>query len=96
MPNFRGMWRLVTDELRKWSDSPRRKPLIVRGARQVGKTWAVNEFATARFSAGHVVDLERRRDLHRLFDGDLDPRRILGELEFLDPTGWRIVRRWDR
>ncbi len=77
------MRRLVTDELRKWSDSPRRKPLIVRGARQVGKTWAINDFGAARFAAVHVVDLERRRDLHRLFGGDLDPRRILGELEIL-------------
>lgn len=83
------MRRLVTDELIKWSDAPRRKPLIVRGARQVGKTWAVNDFGDRRFGVVHAVDLERRRDLHRLFDGDLDPRRILSELEIL--LGRRIA-----
>jgi len=81
--------RLVTDELRRWSDSPRRKPLIVRGARQVGKTWAVNDFGNGRFAAVHTVDLERRRDWHRLFDGDLEPRRIVADLEIL--LGQRIA-----
>jgi predicted AAA+ superfamily ATPase len=79
----------VTDELLRWSTSPRRKPLIIRGARQVGKTWAVNDFGRARFAMVHTVDLERRRDLHRLFDGNLDPRRILGELEVV--LGRRIA-----
>ena len=83
------MRRLVTDELLRWSDAVRRKPLIVRGARQVGKSWAVNDFGAARFAAVHTVDLERRRDLHPLFDGDLDPRRVLGELEVL--LGRRIA-----
>ena len=83
------MRRLVTDELLRWSDAARRKPLIVRGARQVGKSWAVNDFGATRFAAVHTVDLERRRDLHTLFDGDLDPRRILGELEVL--LGRRIA-----
>lgn len=77
------MRRHVTEDLLRWSDSPRRKPLVVRGARQVGKTWAVSDFGRERFAAVHTVDLERRRDLHRVFDGDLDPRRILRELEVL-------------
>lgn len=83
------MRRLVTDELHGWSGSPRRKPLVVRGARQVGKTWAVEQFGAARFATVHTIDLERRRDLHRLFEGDLDPARIVGELEIL--LGRRIV-----
>jgi len=83
------MQRLVTDELQRWSDSPRRKPLIVRGARQVGKTWAVDDFGKGRFAAVHTVDLERRRDWHRLFDGDLEPQRIVADLEIL--LGQRIA-----
>ena len=75
------MRRLVTSDLLKWKDSRRRKPLIVRGARQVGKTWAVTDFGTTCFDALHTVDLERHRDWHRLFAGDLDARQIVTELE---------------
>lgn len=38
------MKRLLIDELMKWKESPRRKPLIVKGIRQVGKTWLLREF----------------------------------------------------
>ena len=51
------MRRLVTSDLLKWKDSRRRKPLIVRGARQVGKTWAVTDFGMTFFDALHTVDL---------------------------------------
>jgi uncharacterized protein len=67
---------------------------MVRGARQVGKTWCVEDFGDSRFP-GHLVtvDLERRRDLHRLFEGDLDPTRILSELEVA--LGRRVAPRED-
>ena len=84
------MKRLITNQLISWADDPRRKPLVVRGARQVGKTWAVTAFGEQRFGAGlRIVDLERRRDLHRLFEGALDPRSILSALEAT--LGARIV-----
>ena len=86
---MRLMQRFVTGALRAWSDSPRRKPLLVRGARQVGKTWAINEFGAARFAAVHTIDLEARRGWHRLFEGDLDAPGIVAELEVL--IGQRIV-----
>jgi len=76
------MKRLVTDTLVSWAASRRRKPLLVRGARQVGKTWAVTDFAERHFSGrAHVVDLERRRDLHAVFSGDLGAMRLLSQLE---------------
>src|SRR5450756_13886 len=84
------MNRLITDRLMAWADSPRRQPLIVRGARQVGKTWAVRDFGARRFPDHlRTIDLERRRDLHRLFEGELDTTRILSELEAV--LGERIV-----
>lgn len=83
------MRRSITAALHAWSDSPRRKPLVVRGARQVGKTWAISDFGRARFSAVHTVDLEARRRWHRLFEGDLDARNIVAELEVV--LGRRIV-----
>ncbi|ERJ57699.1 hypothetical protein M472_02860 [Sphingobacterium paucimobilis HER1398] len=41
------MKRAQLEELLKWKDSPRRKPLIIRGARQVGKTWLIKEFGAS-------------------------------------------------
>lgn len=81
--NLAAMRRIVTDDLLTWADADRRKPLIVRGARQVGKTWVVSDLGTRRFDAVHVVDLERRRDWHRVFDGNLDAPRIVAQLETL-------------
>jgi hypothetical protein len=83
------MRRLVTEQLEAWKESPRRKPLIVRGARQVGKTWAIAQFGRDSFDAVHIVDLERRRDWHRVFEPDLEAPRILAELELL--LGRRIT-----
>jgi predicted AAA+ superfamily ATPase len=84
------MKRSATDDLLAWTESSRRRPLVVRGARQVGKTWAVNDLGSRRFAGHmHTIDLERRRDLHLLFEGGLDTRRILSELE--TALGSRIV-----
>jgi len=77
--------RHIDRRLREWRDSGRRKPLIIRGARQVGKTYSVRQFGQAHFDQLAAIDLERNRNLHTIFSGDLDPRRILAELEiFLD------------
>jgi predicted AAA+ superfamily ATPase len=77
--------RHIDLRLREWRDSSRRKPLIVRGARQVGKTYSVRQFGQTHFDQLAAIDLERNRNLHTVFSGDLDPKRILAELEiFLD------------
>jgi predicted AAA+ superfamily ATPase len=84
------MHRQVTENLRAWANASRRKPLIVRGARQVGKTWTIERFGREHFDGRvHTFDLERRRDLHRLFDDRLDPTRILSGLETV--AGERIT-----
>lgn len=83
------MYRFAQEQLAKWTTARRRKPLIVRGARQVGKTWLVEHVAAARFEAMVQVDLEKRRDLHVHFGDNLDPTVIVRHLE-LD-SGKRIV-----
>lgn len=83
------MKRLIEDDLIRWKDSKRRKPLIVRGARQVGKTYSVCKFGEGRFPSVARVDLERNRDWHRVFEGNLAARRIVSELEVL--TNQRIA-----
>lgn len=78
------MRRFVTDKLAAWKNQKRRKPLVVRGARQVGKTWVIANFGKSHFEGQvHVVDLEKRPDWHRIFEGDLVAGRILSELEIL-------------
>lgn len=75
------MKRLAEKQILEWKNSPRRKPLIIRGARQVGKTWLVDNFLAEQFDSFVKIDLEKRRDLHSYFDGNLDPKIILTYLE---------------
>ena len=77
------MLRFIDNDLRRWQESTRRKPLILRGARQVGKTWSLKEFGKSRFESLALVDLERNQPLRKLFDGDLKVTRICSDLEVL-------------
>ncbi|MBV5329051.1 MAG: ATP-binding protein [Chlorobium sp.] len=77
------MLRFIDNDLRRWQESSRRKPLILRGARQVGKTWSLKEFGKNRFESLALVDLERNQPLRKLFDGDLKVTRICSDLEVL-------------
>jgi uncharacterized protein len=77
------MLRFIDNDLRHWQESTRRKPLILRGARQVGKTWSLKEFGKSRFESLALVDLERNQSLRKLFDGDLKVTRICSDLEVL-------------
>ena len=71
------MYRNAMAKLLSWSDSPSRKPLIVNGARQVGKTWLVLAFGEDRYdSVAHVVFLDNE-DMKRAFEGSLDAERLL-------------------
>ena len=78
------MERFVTREFVKWKDNENRKPLIIRGARQVGKSFSIMDFGQKHFNGRvHLVDLELHTDWHRIFDKNLDVRRIISELEIL-------------
>ena len=64
------MDRLLMDSLIRWKDTEphRRKPLIIRGARQVGKTWLMQEFGRTCFSNTAYINFERERRLHQLLE----------------------------
>jgi len=83
------MYRFAQEQIVNWTQARRRKPLIVRGARQVGKTWLVEHVAAAEFETTVKVDLEKRRDLHIHFGDNLDPKAIIQHLEV--DSGQRIV-----
>ncbi|MGH8295006.1 MAG: ATP-binding protein [Steroidobacteraceae bacterium] len=83
------MKRLVQGPLRRWKAAHRRKPLIIRGGRQVGKTWSIEQLGRDEFKATIKVDLEKRADLHPLFGENLDSKTLLPRLEIA--VGRRIV-----
>lgn len=76
------MQRAITQSLIKWKHSKNRSPLILRGARQVGKTYTVEEFGKAEFKNFLKIDLEEKPELKKLFF-DNDVKRILAELSIL-------------
>jgi predicted AAA+ superfamily ATPase len=75
------MQRLVMESLQQWIRRQRRKSLILRGARQVGKTWAVRELAKSTGRQLVEINFERDTHLRAIFDNDLDPKTILNGLE---------------
>ncbi|MFH1970714.1 MAG: ATP-binding protein [Verrucomicrobiota bacterium] len=75
------MKRDIESKFEIWMRRSKHKPLLVRGARQVGKTFSIREFGSRFFKTLAFFDLERQRSLHQIFAGDLDPRVILPQLE---------------
>jgi uncharacterized protein len=83
------MKRAITAKLSEWAAGKFRKPLLIRGARQVGKTYVVNEFARQNFVDGfHSFNFEKNPELYSIFEQNLDCKRILSELELF--AGRRI------
>jgi len=75
------MIRSAIDELYAWKSKPNRKPLILQGARQVGKTWLMKQFASEAFGNYVYVNFENNALLEHLFEQDFDIDRILVELQ---------------
>ena len=76
------MKRNIDNQLVSWMNKRSRKPLIVRGARQVGKTYSLEKFGNKNFKACHYLNFEEEEQLTSIFAKDLKPERILKELEF--------------
>jgi uncharacterized protein len=75
------MERYIYSNLTDWVKMKRRKPLLLRGARQGGKTWLVEKLAGENFKSFLKVDFEEKQELTALFGGDLNPQKICSELE---------------
>ena len=76
------MKRTAIKELYKWKESNDRKPLVILGARQVGKTWLMQEFAKKAYSKYAYVNFEDNDMLRGLFEHDFDIPRIIAGLEW--------------
>ena len=75
------MYRIAMEKLLKWKDSKRRKPLIIEGARQVGKTWLMKEFGRQAYAETVYINFDSNPRMSELFSADLDIERIMLGLE---------------
>ena len=74
------MQRKALAQLLDWKKSPRRKPLILKGARQVGKTWLMKEFGRLNYEKAFYFSFEREEELFHIFEKNKDPLRIIDQL----------------
>lgn len=78
------MKREFIKELVKWRDSSRRKPLLITGVRQCGKTHTLKEFGNTCFDNVCYVNLESSSNYAAIFDYDFDVKRIIREIELIE------------
>lgn len=69
------MYRIAIEKLLKWKESKRRKPLIIEGARQVGKTWLMKEFGRLYYTDTVYINFVPIPEWPELFASDLDTER---------------------
>ncbi|MFN8346944.1 MAG: ATP-binding protein [Spirosomataceae bacterium] len=75
------MFRTLYKDLIHWKNAPTRKPLILQGARQVGKTWLMKEFGQGEFESVAYLNFESSERLKTLFSVDFDIKRIVSIIE---------------
>ena len=83
------MKRNDIDKLIAWKNDPDRKPLIVKGARQVGKTWLMEEFGKKYYDNYVSFNFDEEDELSSIFEGNKNPHRIIELLGFL--SGQKIA-----
>lgn len=83
------MKRSIYKDLLAWKDSTRRKPLLLQGARQVGKTWQINDFGKREYKEYIYLNFEQNPDLRSLFTGILSPKQIIQNISLY--IGRKIV-----
>ena len=79
----RQMFRHAMNDLIRWKQSSDRKPLIIRGARQVGKTWLMKEFGRLHYEQTVYINFENNGRMKTLFEGDLNPDRLISGIELV-------------
>lgn len=75
------MYRMAIEKLLKWKQSKHRKPLIIEGARQVGKTWLMKEFGRQAYSDTVYINFDSNSRMAELFASDLDTDHLIMGLE---------------
>ena len=80
------MYRSAIEKLKNWKESYYRKPLIIEGARQVGKTWLMKEFGKECYKKTVYINFDSNRQMKELFSSDLNIERIILGLEIYSDT----------
>lgn len=82
------MYRIAIEQLKKWKAKKHRKPLIIRGARQVGKTWLMKEFGASEYESVVYINFDNNERMKNLFKGGLEVERLVTGMELY--VGHRI------
>ena len=77
------MQRFILKKLIEWKESKYRKPLILKGARQVGKTYILKQFGKENYEGVAYFNFDHDKDLYNLFENTKNPKRILEQLAFI-------------
>jgi len=77
--------RKIINDLIKWKNNKEKKPLIVEGARQVGKTYIIEKFAKENYSSFLEINFLKRPDLNSIFEGNLEPSEIYSRINLRIP-----------
>lgn len=90
------MYRNVLEQLKKWKAKQHRKPLIILGARQVGKTWLMKEFGKSEYESVVYVNFDNNELMRSLFEGGLEVDRLITGLELyaghkMDPDNTLLI-----
>ncbi len=90
------MKRTATEKLYRWKESRNRKPLIIEGARQVGKTWLMKDFGMSAYSDTVYINFDSNSVMAELFSSDLDTNRLIMGLEIysgkkINPSNTLII-----
>lgn len=90
------MYRIALEKLLTWKQSKRRKPLIIEGARQVGKTWLMKEFGKQAYADTVYINFDSNSRMAELFASDLDTDRLIMGLELyaghkIDPDSSLLI-----
>lgn len=81
--NINNMKRKAYEGLLKWKSNKSRKPLLIKGARQVGKTWLMKEFGKNEYESVAYINFEKSTQLADLFEADFDIPRILRSIQLI-------------
>jgi len=76
------MKRDIDQKLLHWKDKKNRKPLILHGVRQCGKTYSLHAFGEKNFRQVFLINFEQQPDAHLIFSGELSPKSILNDVSF--------------
>lgn len=90
------MYRIAIEKLYQWKESKYRKPLIIEGARQVGKTWLMKEFGRQAYESVVYINFDSNSRMTELFASDLDTDRLIMGMELfvgkkIDPENTLLI-----